>query len=228
MAGGDAQLAVAEILPEELGVFQAEVEQGALACGAEVGDARLVEVPCVVELVTELRVEQPALLVHPLVPRAVGMHGAEGVEVAVGFLRGGDAGDPAVERGLECRVLLHAEHVGGALDGLVGVGVVEGVDGGRRDLEVLLTGGAPAQDLGGEVEILQAAGLLALLHGEGEGDLAVGLLLLLPETARDAHGGEGHGLERIVGCLGEGARGKPGEEESRLFEHGRRGWVGWA
>ncbi len=66
------------------------------------------------------------------------MHGAEGVEVAIGLLRGGDVSDPFIDLFLELGIGRSAEDVCRGLDGFINVGVVERIKRRRRDLEILL------------------------------------------------------------------------------------------
>ena len=117
-------LAGAEGLVEQVGGLERDVEQRPLAGGLVVRDGRLVEMAEVVELVAVHLLQFPALRAGPGV-RVGGIDGAGGVEVAVRLLRRGDLRDQAVDVGFELGIGLHAERVGGALDDLVEVGVVE-------------------------------------------------------------------------------------------------------
>ena len=53
-----------------------------------------------------------------------GSHGPGGEEIAVGLLGGGDLGDDLVQVPVERRIGMDHQGIGGALDGLVDVGVV--------------------------------------------------------------------------------------------------------
>ena len=218
VSGREPPFAIAKIVPEQFGIFQTHIEQRAFARRLEMRDARLVEMPRAVKFVAEFGVVVPALLPHPFVARRIRVHRAERVEVAVRLLRRRNPRDPAVELLLERRVRLHAEHIRRALDRLVGVGVVERVDRRRLDLEILLARRAPAHDLGREIEILQPARRLALLQRERHRDRPVDLLLRLPETAGDAHGGKRHGLIRVVGG-GCRSRSELATESQRAIRH---------
>ena len=81
------------------------------------------------------------------------MHRAPGVEIAVGLLRGGDAGDDGLELGLQLRIGADAEAEGRAFEDLVDVGVVEGVFGDGLVPGVLFAGGAAFEDVGREIEV---------------------------------------------------------------------------
>jgi hypothetical protein len=126
------------------------------------------------------------------------MHRAERVEIPVRLLRGGDPGDEAVERAQQGRIRLQAQAEGGTFNRFVGIGVVEGISGERLLLEVGFPGDATAHGFGGEVEIFQPLGFLALPEGKRERDQAIGLLPIVPEAARDPHVGERHRAHRII------------------------------
>ncbi len=110
---------------EQFGVLQGDVEQVPFARGQEVGRGGLVEMTGVVEFVTAAQT-LPALGPEPAA-QAARIVGAGCVEVAVRFLGRADQGDDRVQIGLQRRIGPGHQGVGGPLDGLVHVGVVEGV-----------------------------------------------------------------------------------------------------
>ena len=221
VAGPDALLAGPEGAVEQVRGLEGHVEERPLAGRLVVGDGGLVEVAEVVELVAVLLLELPALLARPVV-RALGVDGARGVEVAVRLLGGRDLRDERVEVGLELRVGLHAQGVGRPLDHLVDVGVVEGIAGGGLVLERLAAEGGR-----GALEVVDALRLLALLEGERDGHRAVHLDPRQPEAVGEVHGGEGHGLHRVVaggpGRAEEEGGGEGGEGVGGCFGAGHGG-----
>jgi hypothetical protein len=215
VARPDGRLAGTEGLLQQSRAFERDVEQGALAGGLVVRDRGFVEVAEVVELVAIDALQFPAHRAGPRVGMQ-GIDGAGGVEVAVLFLRGGDARDQAIDVGIELGVGMHAEGIAGGLDHLVEVAVVEGIAGG-----LLIGEGLAAQHHGGAVEVADAAGLLVLFEGEGDGDGAVDLDARRPEEVVEMDGGEGDGLHRVVArgrLLGE--RGDGEEEGADGSAHG--------
>ena len=205
VAGGDAGFAVAEIFLQQFGTFEADVEERAGAGGLGVGEAGFVEVAEIVEFVTQLRVFFPTLFSNPVMRRAVGMHRAPGVEVAVGFLRGGDVLDEFFDARGGCGIRLHAQAERCAFDGFVDVRVVEGVLRGWLILEISFARRAATHRLGGEIEVEHAFGRFALGKREGEGDSRVGRLSGVQQAASDADVGEGN---RLDGIIGPGVKGK--------------------
>src|ERR1044071_1393934 len=138
MSGRETPLAVAEIMPEQLRVFQTDLEQRAFSRRLKMRDARFVEMSAIVELMAELRIFFPTLLADPTVSRRVGMHRAKRVEIAIRLLRRGDARNPLVEFLLERGIGFHAQHIRGALDRLIGIGIVERELRRRLDLKIFL------------------------------------------------------------------------------------------
>jgi hypothetical protein len=192
VAGPDGLLAGAERPVEQLRGPQGHVQQRSLAGRLVMGHRGLVEMSEVVELVAVDLLQLPAPLSRPAM-RMLGIDGAGRIEVAVALLGGRDLRDEPVQVGLQLRVRAHAERVGGALDHLIEVGVVEGIARRRLVGERL----AP-QDRGGALEVVDALRLLALLEGERHAHRPVGLDARQPERVRQVHGGERHRLDRIV------------------------------
>jgi hypothetical protein len=207
VAGRDAELPIAEIFLEQRGALEADVEQRTRTGGAIVGDAGFVEMAEVVKFVAELRVFAPALLIYPAMTRAVRVHGAEGVEITIRLLRGGDAGDDGFQLRLQRGVGFYAEAERGAFDGFVNVRVVEGILRRWLDLEIGFARRATFHDFGGEVEVLDATGGFALLEREGQRDVGVGGLDVVafgpfPGTARLSRAGGWSAVRGRGGCGG--------------------------
>ena len=100
--------------------------------------------------------------------------GARGVEVAVRLLRGGDLGDQIVEVGVQLRVGVDDQRVGGAFDDFEDVRVVE-----EAAFVVAL------QSAGRLGKVVDASGFLTLLEIGGDGDGAIGVQTTAPEVIVD-------------------------------------------
>ena len=100
------------------------------------------------------------------------------VEVAVGLLCLGDDVEHRVDVVLELGVGIRLQDVARALDGLVGIGVVEAVG---HELGHVVLVRRVLHVVSRPFEVLVAALGLALAEGQGDGDLARGLQPLSPE-----------------------------------------------
>ena len=141
---------------------------------------------------------------------------ARGVEVAVGLLRRGDDVDDGVDVVAQPAVGVGLQQIGGTLDGLVGVGIVEGEGalGYGEGLRGVL------QVPGGVLEVGVAPRLLTLAEGQGHGDTAAGLQALAPEGGgRHLHLGERDGGDGIARRGRSGAHGWA-ESHGRQSEEG--------
>ena len=192
VARPDRFLARPEGPHEQLRAPERDVQERLLARRLIVGHGGLVEVAEVVQLVAVDLLQLPAPRAGPGVG-LLGVDRARGVKITVRLLRVGDLVDQAVEVGVELRVRMNAERVGGSLDDLVQVTVVERV---ARRLSVPER--LAAQRGGGALEVADAAGLLALGEGERDRDGPVGFDAGRPECVAQMHGGEGHRLDGIV------------------------------
>ena len=191
-------LARAELPGDEVGALDGDGQQVLLARRLEVRGGGLVEMSEVVELVAHVKV-RPALLAEPgLGRRAADRPG--GVEVAVRLLGGGDLGDEPVDVLLELGVGVRRQRVGGRLDDLVDVGVVEG------EAAAVLAVRGPAERGPGQLEVLDPARLLALLEDMGDGHGAVRFQARRPERVREVDVRERHGRGRVIGLGRLGAR----------------------
>ena len=191
VTGHDAHLSgIGAHLPAgHIGIAAGDVEEFALAGSLPVGHRSLHHVAEVVQFVREVLLLHPAAVASPVV-RVGGILRAGGVEVAVGLLRTADDVDDGVAVGLQLLIGISLQNVGGTLQSLVGVGIVERVAH-AVDLERLRRVGEVS---GGIVEVLVAALALALRKGEGYGGVTAGLQALSPERAwSNLHGGEGYG-----------------------------------
>ena len=130
------------------------------------------------------------------------------VQVAVRLLGGGDNDEYTVDIRLQLLVRIGLEHVGGAFDGLVDVGVVEGetlhlIPEIHRRMHLLLR----------LHEVLVPAFALALGERQRNRDLAGGLQALSPEGIRGhLHAGEGNRVDGIAARSGLGGKGDGGQE----------------
>ena len=181
---------------DEVGVLDRHVEERPLAGHPVVGGGGLVHVADVVELVS-VRGVAPARRAHHVVHRlavlvaVVEVQRARGVEVAVRLLRLGDLGDEVVEVLLELRVGVRGNRVRRALDDLVNIRVVEG-----NALETA------SRTLAGQLEVADAAGLLALLEIDLHRHDAVRLEARMPEPGADGDVRHLGGVERVVARMG--------------------------
>ena len=196
--GGDARIVAAEVAVHELGRLYRHVKQRAVAGRLVIRRGTFVEVPQVVQLVAQVRIVQPALLVDPLVRRRIRVHRAERVQVAVGLLRRLNMLNDVLHLRLQLRVRVRLERIRRALQELVDVRVVERQRGRRPVLERRFSGGTPLHRLGSQVEVLQTPRLQALLQREGDRDLAVDFLAFREETGREPDLRERDGLDRII------------------------------
>ena len=88
---------------------------------------------------------------------------------------------------------MRPENVGGGLDHLVEVGVVERVERARLELEIPLTRRAAPPDLGRAIEVFEAPRLLALRKRERQRDASIDVLPLFPKPARQVTAVNGTG-----------------------------------
>ncbi len=162
----------AEHLADQIGAFDRDVQQRALAGRLEVRDGGLVEMALVVELVAR-RQPRPALGARAR-RRMRRVRGARGVEVAVRFLRLRDDGDELVDLPVEHRIGMRGERVGRGFDHLVDVGVVVSMP------FVLARNRVRRLE-----EIVHTAGRLVLPHDVRDRDRPVDLDLRRPEPIGD-------------------------------------------
>jgi hypothetical protein len=176
------------------------------------------EVAEVVKFVAVVSLELPACLAGPGVG-VLRVDRSRRVQVTIGLLRGGDLRDEVVDVRLEFRVGVHGERVGGALDHLVGIGVVEGVARRLRVRERLA-----AQRGRGADEVVDAAREFALLEREGDADQPVGLDLRRPELVVEVDGREGHRLHGVVAACAPGLLrcAASGRDQTRTRSRGER------
>ena len=189
--GPDRSLARTEGPGEQVSRADRDVEQRSLAGCLKVGNRGLEQMPEIVELVAVVALVHPALLAGPGM-RMLRVDRPRGVEVAVRFLRCRDFRDHSVDIAVELRIGLHAEHVRGAFDDLVEIGVVERI---ARRLHVVRLA---AERLSRALEVVDATGQLALLKGRRNGHLPVGLDPRCPEDVGQAHRRERHRLDGVV------------------------------
>ena len=175
-----------------VGQLAGHVQELALAGGLVVGDGRLDQVAGAVQFVAVLDV-LPAILRLD--------EGVIGVEVAVGLLGGGDQVDDGVGPLLQLGVALVGQRVGDAFEDLVDVGVVV----------ELRPSCLPVLQPGGDGEVLDAAGDLALAQVGLDGGGAVGAQARAPEgVGRCGRPGRDRGQAHGFGRLGP-ERNRPGK-----------------
>ena len=194
MAGHHAGLAGAgtHLTHHAVGIFDGDVQEIALAGGLVMGDGAFHHMAQVVELVAELLVLHPAAVAGPMMGM-LGIHRSGGVQVTIGLLRRGHYRENAVDIGFQLLVRIGLEHIGSALDGLVNVGVVEGI---AFHFEAQVHRGMHL--LRRFHEILVAAFAFALGEGERNGDFTGSFQALAPEgILRQFYAGKGNRINGI-------------------------------
>ena len=203
MAGRLLELARrgAEGVADEVGALKGDIEERAFAGRPKVGDGGFIEVANIVELMAAGKF-RPAGGAEE-VDAAFGVDGAGGVKIAIGLLGGGNFGNEGVEILVELGVGLDGQGIGGAFNDFIHVGIVEGD-----------TAEGAGHELAGFGEVIDAAGLFALLEVVPDGGQAIGLHARGPEAVVHADSGERDGLERVVfDVCGESGRGDGGRKE---------------
>ena len=170
---------------DQVGIFDGDVQKGAFAGSLKMGYGRFIHMPHIVELMT--LVEKGPAFGSRRPRRIGGVDGTGGVEVAVGLLGIGNYSDKPVQMGVELRIRMHGQRIGGAFHDLEHVGIIE-----------TYTLMATRLQSGRDLEIFNPPGFLAFLKAEGYGYGAVGLDALGPEIIENGDLGEGHGSDRIV------------------------------
>ena len=156
----------------------------------------------VIELMAQVFLLHPTLGTSPMV-RVGRVLRTGGVEIAVGLLSRRNDVNHGIDVCLERLVGIGLENVRRALDGLVGVGIVEGIAN-----AVHLEGLRRVGEMGSRIlEVLVAPLALAFRESERDGHLPAGLQSLSPEGARrDFHGGERYGGDGITLLRPDGAK----------------------
>ncbi len=167
-------LAVAELLPDVVGVAAKGGKQGVVAGGFLVGEGGLDEVAGAVELV-------PIAQVGPALLRLD--DGEVDVKVAVRLLRPRDQRDYFGQIGRQGRIGVGGKAVGGRLHPLGHVGVPE-------DVGRVGHSGPPV-----EAEGVYPAGVAQVLDLDGKGDAPGGLLAGSPEGVAEGDLGERHRMQ---------------------------------
>ena len=205
-------LAAAYLADDAVGIGPCDVEEGLLSRSLIVGDGTLHHVAQVVELMREVLHLLPSVGAGPGVGMG-GIHRARGVEIAVGLLCSFDDAEHGVHivtgphgalpalaalrvghGNLQLQVGEGLQQIGAALDGLIDVGVVEGVAPHLHLVRVLA-----GELFGGYFEVAVASGLFAFGEGQRHGDVARRRESLPPKRGgSDLHLCEGHGGNRVV------------------------------
>ena len=189
MAGNEPELpvAVAYVAADAVGKAHGYVEKTAFSGSLPVGYGAFDHVAEIIEFMAEMLNGDPALAAAPF----VGVRGilcACGVEIAVGFLCGGNYFDNAVDICLKLFVGIVAESVGRSFDGFVDVGVVE-----RKSIDFIGVAGR-----GGAVEVDIALVFLAFVECEWDGDVAARFHTRAPERPGNFYRGECNGRYGIA------------------------------
>ena len=205
-------LAAAYFADDAVGIGPCDVEEGLLSRSLIVGDGAFHHVAQVVELVREVLHLLPTVSTGPGVGMG-GIHRARGVEIAVGLLGRFDDAEHGVHivagrygalpalaalgvghGDLQLQVGEGLQQIGAALDGLIDVGVVEGVAPHLHLVRVFA-----GELFGGYFEVAVASRLLAFGEGQRHGDVARRCESLPPKRGgSDLHLCEGHGSDGIV------------------------------
>lgn len=152
----------AEGLADVVGALDRDADEVRLAGGLVVGHRAFVEMADVVKFVA---VGEPRVARRAEEIRARVLADRAGrVEVAVGFLRGGNLGNECVEIPVQLMVRVRGERLSGPFDDLEDIRVVE-----RRAAKLA------GHEFAGLGEVINAPRLFALLKVIPDGALAVGL-----------------------------------------------------
>ena len=110
VAGFEFQFSGTEIVHQQVGVLDRDVQQAGFSGGAVMGCCGFVQVAAVVQFVAEVRVFYPALFTDPLVQVGrIRIDGAGRVQVSVGLLRPADVIDERVQVGFQFLVRMRLE-----------------------------------------------------------------------------------------------------------------------
>ena len=196
VTGHDTQLSGtgADLAAGHIGIAAGNVEELTFAGSLPVGHGTLHHVAQVIQFVAQVLLLHPAAVAGPVV-RIGRILRAGGIEVAVRLLRRGNDVDDRVAVGFEPLVRIGLQDVGGTLQGLVRVGIVErvahAID--LKDLRGVF------QVLGGMLEVLVTPLALAFRESQGNGGLATGFETLPPERAgRHLDSRKGYGRDGIA------------------------------
>ena len=210
----------AENLAEQVGFPGRNVEQIGFAGGLVMRGGGFEEMAGVIKFMALLRVIQPAFRAVPPVGM-LGVNRADGVEVAVRFLRGGEEANQMIEVSRYFRVGLDSQRIGGAFEDLVRIGVVE-----RKPRQLAVGDAFAAQDRRGACEIVHAAGLLAFPERVRNRDGAIGFEARRPENVVQVNGGEWHRTEGIIVRAGGGGQMQTGKGEKKAGKKTAKGRCG--
>ena len=114
------------LLNHAVGIADGDVEELAATCSLPVSHGTFYHVTEVVELVAQILFLAPALVASPEM-RMLRILCTGGIEVSVRFLSLTDDVEHAVDISLQLIVWIGLEHIAGALDSLVRVGIVEAI-----------------------------------------------------------------------------------------------------
>ena len=168
--------AVTDLAAYTVGIPYGNIEQRAFSGSLPMGYGTLYQMAEIIELVREHLHLVPSPPFCPVV-RAFGVLGACGEEVAVRFLSLGHDGYHTVDIRFELSIGICAQAVGGSLDSLVDIGVVE-----RKSRRVIF-----GLRIGRADKVFISARLLALGKCERNGDIAARLHARSPESSFDSH-----------------------------------------
>ena len=190
VSGKGAPLPRPEGANEQVGIFEGNVEEAALAGRDMVGDGRLIHVADVIELVADPQV-RPALRSRARC-RVLGVDGARREHVPVRFLGLADDGDEFIQLLPEFLVGIGAKRIGGCLHRLEDVAVV-----------VAFSGVLALYESGRKAKIIRTARLVVQFEKIGNRHGPVGLEARRPELVFQLDLGKIRRPDRIIRLRGQ-------------------------
>ena len=176
-----------------VGIAYGNVEEGTFARCLIMGNGTLHHVAKVVKLVTQVLFLHPACGACPIVG-VLGVHRASGIEIAIGLLCRSHDGEHRVDVGLQFLVGVGLQEVACALNGLIHIGIVEGIS-----FHLHLACVLALQLAGSNLKVLVASLALALRESQGDGHVATRLQALPPKRALlDVYARERHRRDGVA------------------------------
>ena len=163
----------ADFSANAVGIADSDIQEVALSSGLVVSDGTFDHVSQVVELVAQLLHLFPAFAACPLV-RMLGVHGAGGVQVAVGFLCSSHYHQYAVDVLFQFLVWIGLQQITGSFDGFVYVSIVK-----REASHFIVLAG-----MGSHFKVLVAAVFFAFAESQWDGYFTACFQALSPKGIR--------------------------------------------
>ena len=170
-----------------IGVLDGDVEEVFLPGCLIVGDGTFHHVSQIIELMAQVFYLFPALASRPFV-RMLRVHGAAGVEVAVGFLRGGHNHQHTVDVLSQFLVWVSLQQVAGAFNGFIDVRIVKG-----QSADFYRIAGMRCVD-----EVLISSCFLAFAESKRNGYFAACVEALPPKGVGYFYRSEGHRVNGVT------------------------------